>query len=165
MEVAKLGTSFIEIYEDWMLPIINDYKIDKLYEINKDVVFDYLCGFLKSGLSDFDCIKPLTYHIEEVYIEDTEENKIAYYFDYDLDDDEKKIVSEIAVSKYFKRLTQDIKARVPYISQREFKKDSIAPIMKQNDSWYNNLVSEYQEDIANYHLKHLDELPYWSDLS
>lgn len=160
-----MGTSFIEIYEDWMLPIINDYKIDKLYEINKDVVFDYLCGFLKSGLSDFDCIKPLTYHTEKVFIEDTEENKIAYYFDYDLDDDEKKIVSEIAVSKYFKRLTQDIKARVPYISQREFKKDSIAPIMKQNDNWYNNLVSEYQEDIANYHLKHLDELPYWSDLS
>ena len=54
---------------------------------------------------------------------------------------------------------------MPYISQREFKKDSIAPIMKQNDNWYNNLVSEYQEDIANYHLKHLDELPYWSDLS
>ena len=160
-----MGTSFIEIYEDWMLPIINDYKIDRLYEINKDVVFDYLCGFLKGGLSDFDCIKPLTYHTEEVFIEDTEENKIAYYFDYDLDDDEKKIVSEIAVSKYFKRLTQDIKARVPYISQREFKKDAIAPIMKQNDSWYNNLVSEYQEDIANYHLKHLDELPYWSDLS
>lgn len=160
-----MGTSFIEIYEDWMLPIINDYKIDKLYEINKDIVFDYLCGFLKSGLSDFDCIKPLTYHTEKIFIEDTEENKIAYYFDYDLDDDEKKIVSEIAVSKYFKRLTQDIKARVPYISQREFKKDSIAPIMKQNDSWYNNLVSEYQEDIANYHLKHLDELPYWSDLS
>ena len=160
-----MGTSFIEIYEDWMLPIINDYKIDKLYEINKDVVFDYLCGFLKSGLSDFDCIKPLTYHTEKVFIEDTEENKTAYYFDYDLDDDEKKIVSEIAVSKYFKRLTQDIKARVPYISQREFKKDSIAPIMKQNDNWYNNLVSEYQEDIANYHLKHLDELPYWSDLS
>ena len=128
-----------------MLPIINDYKIDKLYEINKDVVFDYLCGFLKSGLSDFDCIKPLTYHIEKIFIEDTEENKIAYYFDYDLDDDEKKIVSEIAVSKYFKRLTQDIKARVPYISQREFKKDSIAPIMKQND---NCLQIQFVADIG-----------------
>ena len=78
--------------------------------------------------------------------------------------DEKKIIGEIAVSKYFKRLTQDVKARLPYMSQREFKKDAIAPIMKQNDNWYSNLVSEYQQDIYNYHIKHLNELPYWSDL-
>ena len=50
------------------------------------------------------------------------------------------------------------------MSQREFKKDAIAPIMKQNDNWYSNLVSEYQQDIYNYHIKHLNELPYWSDL-
>jgi hypothetical protein len=159
-----LGTNFAEIYDEFMLPIINDYKVDKIYMTDRDVAYEYLCGFLKNGLSDFDCIKPLTYTKSIVEDEDTGEQHTEYVFDYDLDMDEKKIIGEIAVSKYFKRLTQDVKARLPYMSQREFKKDAIAPIMKQNDNWYSNLVSEYQQDIYNYHIKHLNELPYWSDL-
>ena len=56
-----MGTNFAEIYDEFMLPIINDYKIDKIYMTDRDVAYEYLCGFLKNGLSDFDCIKPLTY--------------------------------------------------------------------------------------------------------
>lgn len=50
------------------------------------------------------------------------------------------------------------------MSQREFKKEATAPAMKENDSWYNNLVSEYMADISNYNMKHLDQLDYWKDL-
>lgn len=157
-------TTFTEIYEEWMLPIINDYKIDNLYQKDKKVLYEYLRGFLINGLSDFDCIKPLTYHKEAV-IEENNEKEEIYVFDYELDDDEKKIISEIAVSKYFKRLIQDVKARMPYMSQREFKKEATAPVMKENDKWYNNLVSEYMEDIANYNMKHINKLDYWSDYS
>lgn len=158
-----MGTTFIEIYEDWMLPIINDYKIDKLYNIDKEVLYTYLRGFLINGLSDFDSITPLTYTITQQT--DSEGNIIdVYEFDNELDNDEKKIISEIGVSKYFKRVIQDIKARLPYISQREFKKEATAPIMKENDEWYKQLVSEYEDDIKNYNMKHLSDLPYWSDL-
>lgn len=159
-----MSTTFSEIYEDWMLPIINDYKLDKLYTVDKNALFEFLKGFLVNGLSDFDCLKPLTYKSQIIINEDTNEEEIIYVFDSDLDDDEKKIISEIAVSKYFKRLIQDVKARLPYMSQREFKKEATAPVMKQNDNWYNNLVSEYMEDIANYNIKHIEELDYWKDL-
>lgn len=151
-------TTFDEIY-DWMLPIINDYKLDKLYVKDKKVLFEFLKGFLTHGLSDFDCIKSLTFHEET----DEDDNTI-YVFDNELDSDEKKIIAEIAVSKYFKRIIQDVKARMPYMSQREFKKEATAPAMKENDSWYNNLVSEYMADISNYNMKHLDQLDYWKDL-
>jgi hypothetical protein len=147
-----------------MLPIINDYKLDKLYTVDKNALFEFLKGFLVNGLSDFDCLKPLTYKSQIIINEDTNEEETIYVFDSDLDDDEKKIISEIAVSKYFKRLIQDVKARLPYMSQREFKKEATAPVMKQNDNWYNNLVSEYMEDIANYNMKHIEELDYWKDL-
>lgn len=156
-------TTFREIIDDWMLPLINDYKVDNLYAKNKDGLYSYLRGFLINGLSDFDCIKPLTYHIEEVEDEETFDEYEDYVFDYELDNEEKKIISKIAVANYFKRLIQDVKARLPYMSQREFKKDALAPIMKENDSWYNNLVSEYMEDIANYNIKHLDSMPFWGD--
>lgn len=159
-----MSTTFSEIYEDWMLPIINDYKLDKLYTVDKNTLFEFLKGFLVNGLSDFDCLKPLTYKSQIIINEDTNEEETIYVFDSDLDDDEKKIISEIAVSKYFKRLIQDVKARLPYMSQREFKKEATAPVMKQNDNWYNNLVSEYMEDIANYNMKHIEELDYWKDL-
>lgn len=159
-----MSTTFSEIYEDWMLPIINDYKLDKLYTVDKNALFEFLKGFLVNGLSDFDCLKPLTYKPQIIINEDTNEEETIYVFDSDLDDDEKKIISEIAVSKYFKRLIQDVKARLPYMSQREFKKEATAPVMKQNDNWYNNLVSEYMEDIANYNMKHIEELDYWKDL-
>lgn len=159
-----MSTTFSEIYEDWMLPIINDYKLDKLYTVDKNALFEFLKGFLVNGLSDFDCLKPLTYKSQIIINEDTNEEETVYVFDSDLDDDEKKIISEIAVSKYFKRLIQDVKARLPYMSQREFKKEATAPVMKQNDNWYNNLVSEYMEDIANYNMKHIEELDYWKDL-
>lgn len=166
-----MGTTFEEIYEDWVLPIINDYKIDKLYTINKEVLFEYLRGFLQHGLTDFDSITPLTFHTEEneTTTTDDEGNEITettteYIFDYDLSNEEKKIIAEITVAKYWKRLIQDVKARMPYMSQREFKKEATAPVMKQNDLWYNHLVSEYESDIFNYNLKNLDKLPYWSDL-
>lgn len=159
-----MSTTFSEIYEDWMLPIINDYKLDKLYTVDKNALFEFLKGFLVNGLSDFDCLKSLTYKSQIIINEDTNEEETIYVFDSDLDDDEKKIISEIAVSKYFKRLIQDVKARLPYMSQREFKKEATAPVMKQNDNWYNNLVSEYMEDIANYNMKHIEELDYWKDL-
>lgn len=159
-----MSTTFNEIYEDWILPIINDYKLDKLYTVDKNALFEFLKGFLVNGLSDFDCLKPLTYKSQIIINEDTNEEETIYVFDSDLDDDEKKIISEIAVSKYFKRLIQDVKARLPYMSQREFKKEATAPVMKQNDNWYNNLVSEYMEDIANYNMKHIEELDYWKDL-
>ncbi|MBQ0114133.1 MAG: hypothetical protein KBT03_13470 [Bacteroidales bacterium] len=159
-----MGTTFMEIYTDWMLPVINDYKLDNLYIANRDVLFKFLQGFLKNGLTDFDCLKPLTYQEIDIFDEETGFTEKQFVFDYELDDDEKKIIAEIAVSKYFKRLIQDVKARMPYMSQREFKKEATAPVMKENDSWYNNLVSEYMEDIANYNMKHIEELPYWKDL-
>lgn len=158
-----MGTTFVEIYEDWMLPVINNYKLDNLYKIDKNVLFEFLRVFLKNGLSDFDSVTPLTYHKETVIDEDTNEEYDIYVFDNELDNDEKKIISEIAVSLYWKRQIQDIKARMPYMNQREFKKEATAPIMKQNDLWYNNLVSEYVADIANYNLKHLSQLPFWGD--
>ena len=158
-----MSTTFSEIYEDWMLPIINDYKLDKLYTVDKNALFEFLKGFLVNGLSDFDCLKPLTYKSQIIINEDTNEEETIYVFDSDLDDDEKKIISEIAVSKYFKRLIQDVKARIPYMSQREFKKEATAPVMKENDKWYNNLVSEYMEDIANYNMTHIEKLDYWKD--
>lgn len=154
-------TTFNEIY-DLMMVIINDYKIDQLYQKDKNVFYEYLRGFLINGLSDFDCIKPLTYH-KELIIKDNNVKEEIFVFDYELDDDEKKIISEIAVSKYFKRLIQDVKARMPYMSQREFKKEATAPVMKENDKWYRELVSEYTQDISNYNIKHIKELEYWKD--
>lgn len=156
-------TTFTEIYEDWMLPLINDYKIDNLYKSNKLVLYNHLRNFLVNGLSDFDCVKPLTFTIQEVDDEETMETYEDGVFDYELDNDEKKIISKIAVANYWKRQIQDVKTRMPYMNQREFKKDALAPIMKQNDSWYTNLVSEYMEDIANYNIKHLSDLPFWGE--
>ena len=62
------------------------------------------------------------------------------------------------------QLLSDICCLSRFHYAREFKKEATAPVMKQNDNWYNNLVSEYMEDIANYNMKHIEELDYWKDL-
>lgn len=160
-----MGTPFMEIY-DSMLTIIDDYKLDKKFIENKEITLNFLKGFIRNGIPSFKCIKSLEFIEVEEDI-GTEEEPILVkrnYFVEDLDIYEISIISKIAVSVYYKRKIQDVRAYEQYMSQREFKKESSAQGLKEKSNWYQLLVNEYKGDIEDYNIEHLAENPFWGGL-
>lgn len=160
-----MGTPFTEIYGS-MLTVVEDYKLDKKMIENKEIVFQFLKGFIKNGIPKFNCVKSLEFIEVEEDI-GTEEEPILVkrnYFVEDLDAKEISIISQIAVSIYYKRQIQDIRAYEPYMNQREFKKESSAQGLKEKSNWFQLLVSEYTRDIEAYQIIHLADMPFWGEL-
>lgn len=157
-----MGTPFTDIY-GYLLTIIEDYELNAIAEIDEEEFYNFLKGFLITGIPDFDCYTSLAYTAEDEEI--GEETVVRYYFVETLTPTEIKILGKISTAQYFKKKVQNVLAYEQFMSQREFKKESASMGFKEKHKWYNDLVSEYMADIRNYRLEddQLENLPYFGE--
>lgn len=157
-----MGTPFTDIY-GYFLVIVEDYEINELAETSEEDFYNFLKGFLITGIPEFDTYTSLEYTEEEETIDD--ELVTRYYFVETLSNLEIKILGKISTAQYFKRKVQDVLAYEAYMSQREFKKESTSMNFKVKHNWYNDLVSDYLADIRNYRFSdsQISSLPFFGE--
>lgn len=157
-----MGTPFTEIYGYFMV-VVEDYEINELADTDEEEFYNFLKGFLITGIPEFDTCTSLDYTIEEETINGEIVNR--YYFVELLSSLEIKILSKIAVSQYFKRKVQDVLAYEDIMGQREFKRQSASMNFKVKHNWYNDLISDYLGDIKNYRFSdsQLSSLPFFGE--
>lgn len=156
-----MGTPFSDIFEYFSV-VTEDYRLDKIQVQDEERFYTILKSYMLVGIPEFDCLKSLAYTSQEETQEDGEVI-VRYYFVETLDSDEIMIISKLMASVWFKRKIQDVRALEPYMSQKEFKKESANENLKQKKEYFKELVADYMADIRNYYGKHRNELEGWGD--
>ena len=157
-----MGTPFTDIY-GYMLTVVEDYELNGLANIDEEEFYEFLKGFVITGIPDFDSYTSLAYTSQEE-IHGTE-TVTRYYFVEILTPTEFKIIGKITTAQYFKKKVQNVLAYEPRMNQKEFKKESTAMNFKQKHAWYNDLVSDYMADIRNYRFDddQIENLPFFGE--
>jgi len=159
-----MGTPFTDIY-GYMLTIVEDYELKDLANIDEEEFYDFLKGFVITGIPDFDSYTSLAYIAQE----ETQgtETVTRYYFVETLTPTEFKIIGKITTAQYFKKKVQNVLAYEPFMNQKEFKKESASMNFKEKHKWYNDLVSDYYADIRNYRFDddQIENLPFFGEFS
>ena len=155
-----MGTPFSDIFEYFRV-VTEDYKLDKIKSTDEEAFYTILKSYMLVGLPEFDCLKSLSYISQE----ETQglETVTRYYFVETLDSLEIMIISKIMAGVWFKRKIQDIRAFEPYMSQKEFKKESASEGLKQKSNYFKDLISDYMADIRNYYGRNINTLDGWGD--
>lgn len=158
-----MGTPFTDIY-GYLLVVVEDYELKDLANTDEEEFYNFLKGFVLTGIPDFDSYTSLAYTSQDEIQVDGEIVK-RYYFVEDLSSTEVKIIGKIATAQYFKKKVQNVLAYEQFMSQKEFKKESASMGFKEKHKWYNDLVSDYCADIRNYRLDddQLENLPYFGE--
>lgn len=158
-----MGTPFTDIY-GYVLTIIEDYELNNVANIDEEEFYNFLKGFVITGIPEFDSYTSLSYTAEEE-TQDDDEEVIRYYFVEVLSSTEIKILGKIATAQYFKKKVQNVLAYEQFMSQREFKKESASMGFKEKHRWYNDLVSDYMADIRNYRFDddQIENLPFFGE--
>ncbi len=158
-----MGTPFTDIY-GYMLTIVEDYELKDLANIDEEEFYNFLKGFVITGIPDFDSYTSLAYTTQEE-LQDDGETVTRYYFVETLTPTEFKIIGKIMTAQYFKKKVQNVLAYEQFLSQKEFKKESSAMGFKEKHKWYGDLVSDYMADIRNYRFDddQLENLPYFGE--
>lgn len=152
-----MGTKFEEVY-NYALTVIKDYQLDKLAKDNFDAFLLYWENILITVIPDFDgCLKSLDY---EYLIED---EKNVPYFKEALDTKEKSILGKLMVIGWFTGKIQDVIQFQGKLSTRDFKTFSEANNLKEKNNYLNGLIEKYEQEVTDYQLQHLEELPYFKD--
>jgi len=159
-----MGTPFTDIY-GYMLTIVEDYELKDLANIEEEEFYNFLKGFVITGIPDFDSYTSLAYITQE----ETQgtETVTRYYFAETLTPTEFKIIGKITTAQYFKKKVQNVLAYEPFMNQKEFKKESASMNFKEKHKWYNDLVSDYYADIRNYRFDddQIENLPFFGEFS
>lgn len=159
-----MGTPFTDIY-GYMLTIVEDYELKDLANIDEEEFYDFLKGFVITGIPDFDSYTSLAYITQE----ETQgaETVTRYYFVETLTPTEFKIIGKITTAQYFKKKVQNVLAYESFMNQKEFKKESASMNFKEKHKWYNDLVSDYYADIRNYRFDddQIENLPFFGEFS
>ena len=159
-----MGTPFTDIY-GYMLTIVEDYELKDLANIDEEEFYDFLKGFVITGIPDFDSYTSLAYIAQE----ETQgtETVTRYYFAETLTPTEFKIIGKITTAQYFKKKVQNVLAYESFMNQKEFKKESASMNFKEKHKWYNDLVSDYYADIRNYRFDddQIENLPFFGEFS
>lgn len=158
-----MGTPFTDIF-GYVLTVIEDYELNGIAEVDEEEFYNFLKGFVITGIPDFDSYTSLAYITQE---ETQEDNEVVtrFYFVETLSSTEIKIIGKISTAQYFKRKVQNVLAYEQFMSQKEFKKESASMGFKQKHAWYNDLVSDYMADIRNYRFDddQIENLPYFGE--
>lgn len=140
-----MGTSFEEIY-DLAKIIITDYRIDKLYEVDRESFMKYFKGLLISGLSEFvnGSLTDLSYTNDS--------------FDNVLSVSEKSILAYTIVLRWYESVSNDILALRPKLTSRQFKQVDISSSMKQRQEIIDKLGEKINDMTIAYQLKHYNDI-------
>jgi hypothetical protein len=156
-----MGTPFSDIFEYFSV-VVEDYRLDNIYRKDEEAFYTVLKKILLTGLPEFDCLKSLAYTSQNE-TQDDGEIVTRYYFVETLDSLEVMIISKIMAGVWFRRKVNDVRALEPYMSQKEFKKESVNENLKQKKEYLKELIVDYMGDIRNYYSRNRDTLEGWGD--
>lgn len=156
-----MGTPFSDVFEMFRV-VCSDYKLDSIKKIDEEAFYTILKSIMLTGLPQFDCLKSLAYVSQEEIIGG--ETVTRYYFVEVLDTDEIMIISKITAETWFRGKILDTRAFQPFMSQREFKKESVNENLKRKEDYQKFLITDYMGDIRTYYNKHTSSLDFWGEL-
>ena len=156
-----MGTPFSDVFEMFRV-VCTDYKLDSIKKIDEEAFYTILKSIMLTGLPQFDCLKSLAYVSQEEIIDG--EAVTRYYFVEILDTDEIMIISKITAETWFRGKILDTRAFQPFMSQREFKKESVNENLKRKEDYQKFLITDYMGDIRTYYNKHTSSLDFWGEL-
>ena len=156
-----MGTPFSDVFEMFRV-VCTDYKLDSIKKIDEEAFYTILKSIMLTGLPQFDCLKSLAYVSQEEIIGG--ETVTRYYFVEVLDTDEIMIISKITAETWFRGKILDTRAFQPFMSQREFKKESVNENLKRKEDYQKFLITDYMGDIRTYYNKHTSSLDFWGEL-
>lgn len=157
-----MGTPFSDIFEMFRV-ICTDYKLDSIKMRDEEAFYTILKSIMLTGIPQFDCLKSLAYTSQEE-IQDDGETVTRYYFVEILDSDEIMIIAKITAETWFRNKTLDTRAFQPFMSQREFKKESVNDNLKRKEDYNKFLIADYMGDIRAYYNRHNSSLDFWGEL-
>ena len=136
-----MGTPFTDIY-GYVLTIIEDYELNNVANIDEEEFYNFLKGFVITGIPEFDSYTSLSYTAEEE-TQDDDEEVIRYYFVEVLSSTEIKILGKIATAQYFKKKVQNVLVYEQFMSQRECKKERASMGFKEKHRWYKKCFVDF----------------------
>lgn len=156
-----MGTPFTAIY-DLALIVIEDYRINKLASANKEAFYNYMRGFLVSGMSEFTGnLQSLDYISQQETDIQTGETSTVYYFVNTLTSKEQSILAKTIVYKWATRQVQDYTKFNPPLNVKEFKNQEVPNSVKQRSEYLDKLLENIHYDIEQYQLSDFSKLPFF----
>ena len=154
-------TAFTKIY-DRALTTMQDYKLDKLAEINYDAFLLFMKSLLESGIPFFTCcLNSLEYQdIQETEIDanGNEVDVINTYFNADLTFKEQSILAMCLVYEWFKRDVNDAQQFRQKLSTRDFKTESSYQSLQKRSEHLDKMKEQICQEIQNYQVDNMDAL-------
>lgn len=150
-----MSTQFDEVI-DLALTIVDDYKLDKLFNLDRDEFYKYCDGFLIKAIPNFTvCRKSLD------YVVDYNSNPQVREFVSTLSIYEKDILADYWALEWFKRETQ-VASRINAALQNSgsFKSHSEALNLKAKESYLDGLRVKVSQKCTDYQLMDLSVLNY-----
>lgn len=137
-------TPFDEVI-DLALTAVDDYKLSKLYELNKDNFQTFCDGLLRRAIPNFTrCYKSLDYNVL---------NRMFYFT---LDEMEKSILADYWVIEWWTRELQNSRQfQLKLKTSSAFNQNSEAQNLKEKASYLDRLMENVEQKITNYQIRHL----------
>ena len=159
-----MGTTFLQVYDRAMTQF-KDYRLDNLYQMDKDVFYELLRGFLLDSIDDFDgCLTDLSYTKTENIIENDDGTTTTveeYSFNQELSSKEIKILClGLAIAWYNNDMLDVTQFRL-HLNVREYKTHAESQNLKQRSDVLDKMREELDRNIMEYQISHMDKLPYF----
>lgn len=161
-----MGTSFLKVYDRAMTQF-KDYRLDNLYQLDKESFYTLLRGFLLDSIDDFDgCLNDLSYISVDEETEDEQGQVVTtteYYFNNDLSSKEIKILClGLAIAWYNNDLSDATQFRL-HLNVREYKAHSEAQNIKQRSDILDKMREELDRNITEYQIANISNLPFFGE--
>lgn len=151
-----MGSKFGDVIDMFCIKI-QDYKLDNLYNKDKNLFKTFMEGLVIQAIPYFDTnLVNLSYEKDEV----TDE----YYFIKNLNDKEISILAMIMNYLWVEREINDLRAMSEKLSTRDFKITNTPQIMKQKVEYANIIKEQYLYEIMQLEAKDINKLSYFGDV-
>jgi hypothetical protein len=161
-----LGTPFIKVYDRAMTQF-KDYRLDNLYQLDKESFYQLLKGFLLDSIDDFDgCLTDLSYDSVDTTVtneDGTTTTTTEYFFNSDLSNKEIKILCLGLAIAWYNNDMQDVTQFRLHLNVREYKSHSEAQNIKQRSDVLDKMREELDRNITEYQISKLSELPFFGE--
>ena len=161
-----MGTPFIKVYDRAMTQF-KDYRLDNLYQLDKESFYQLLKGFLLDSIDDFDgCLTDLSYDSVDTTVtneDGTTTTTTEYFFNSDLSSKEIKILCLGLAIAWFNNDMQDVTQFRLHLNVREYRSHSESQNEKQRSEVLDKMREELDRNITEYQLSRLSELPFFGE--
>lgn len=152
-----MAITFKDVLDRSATTLWKDYKLDWLYNTNKEAFYDFLSGFLVNSCDMFNgCLSSLSYH-EELDVD----NNTIYVFDENLSSKEVYILCLGVCIGWFNQKVLDVTQFENHLNTRDFKSFSEANSLKEKRTTYQNMYENFRREITEYQLNNFKKLPFF----